>query len=143
MRKEDTRGFLVLEVLMAGLILTASIASAMYLFRMGFDHMEKVNQANLLSAKLLQAGSLLKIIDLERQYGTEDMGDGVIMKWESRLLALNGMARSGTSWSGEVLVNKKSLHDLFLYRVDFLLECKGLIREYHIHVFRSRPLSWR
>ena len=43
MKKEKSRGFLVLEVLIAGLILTASIASAMYLFRMGFDHMERVN----------------------------------------------------------------------------------------------------
>ena len=143
MRVRDSRGFLVLEVLIASLILTASIASTMYLFRMGFNHMERVNQVNLLSSKLLQAGSLLKIIDLERQSGTEDMGDGVIMKWESHLLALNNPVGSGTTSSSGVMVNRNFLHYLFLYRVDFLLEFKGSIREYHIHVFRSRPLSWR
>lgn len=120
MRRENSRGFLVLEVLIAGLILTASIASAMYLFRMGFDHMERVNRVNLLSAKLLQAGSLLKIMELERQSGTEDLGDGVIMKWEAHLIARNNQAGSGTNSFGGVAVKRKFLHDLFLYRVDFL-----------------------
>ena len=143
MRGDDSQGFLVLEVLIAGLILTASIASAMYLFRMGFDHMERVNHVNLLSAKLLQAGSLLKIIDLEKQSGTEEMGDGVIMKWESHLLARNNPVRSETNSLSSVMTKRTSLHDLLLYRVDFLLEFKGSRREYHIHVFRSRPLSWR
>jgi hypothetical protein len=143
MKRVDSRGFLVLEVLIAGLILTASIASAMYLFRMGFAHMERVNYVNLLSAKLLQAGSLLKIIELERQAGMEEMGDGVIMKWKSHLLARNEPIGSGaTSFSG--LSGKESpLHDLFLYQVDFILELKGSVKEYHVHVFRSRPLFWR
>jgi hypothetical protein len=143
MRKEKSRGFLVLEVLIAGLILTASIASAMYLFRMGFDHMERVNDVNLLSAKLLQAGSLLKIMELERQSGTEDLGDGVIMKWESHLVARNNQTGLGTNSFSGVAVKRNSSHDLFLYRVDFLLEFKGSMREYHINVFRSRSLYWR
>jgi len=143
MKKEKSRGFLVLEVLIAGLILTASIASAMYLFRMGFDHMERVNKVNLLSAKLLQAGSLLKIVELERHSGTEDLGDGVIMKWESHLVARNNQTGSGTNSSSGVAVKRNFSHDLFLYKVDFLLEFKGSMREYHINVFRSRPLYWR
>jgi hypothetical protein len=132
-----------LEVLIAGLILTASIAAAMYLFRMGFDHMERVNKVNLLSAKLLQAGSLLKIVELERHSGTEDLGDGVIMKWESHLVARNNQKRSGTNSSSDIAVRRNFSHDLFLYRVDFLLEFKGSMREYHINVFHSRPLYWR
>ena len=143
MKKEKSRGFLVLEVLIAGLILTASIASAMYLFRMGFDHMERVNKVNLLSAKLLQAGSLLKIVELERHSGTEDLGDGVIMKWESHLVARNNQTGPGTNSFGGVAVKRNFSHDLFLYRVDFLLEFKGSMREYYINVFRSRPLYWR
>lgn len=143
MRRENSRGFLVLEVLIAGLILTASIASAMYLFRMGFDHMERVNKVNLLSAKLLQAGSLLKIVELERHSGTEDLGDGVIMKWKSHLVARNNQSGPETNSSSGVAVKRNYSHDLFLYRVDFLLELKGSMREYHINVFRSRPLYWR
>ena|SRR5271157_3215469 len=143
MRKENSRGFLVLEVLIAGLILTASIASAMYMFQMGFDHMERVNNVNLLSSKLLQAGSLLKIIELERQSGTVDLGDGVMMKWISHLVASNNHAAPETNSSRSAAVRKNSLHDLFLYKVDFFLEFKGSMREYHINVFRSRPLYWR
>jgi Tfp pilus assembly protein PilV len=143
MRGKNSRGFLVLEVLIAGLILTASIASAMYLFRMGFDHMERVNNVNLLSAKLLQAGSLLKIMELERQSGTEELGDGVIMKWEAHLIARNNQNEPGTNSFSVVAVKRNSSHDLFLYRVEFLLEFKGSMREYHINVFRSRPLYWR
>jgi len=143
MRGKNSRGFLVLEVLIAGLILTASIASAMYLFRMGFDHMERVNNVNLLSAKLLQAGSLLKIMELERQSGTEELGDGVIMKWEAHLIARNNQNEPGTNSFSVVAVKRNSSHDLFLYRVDFLLEFKGSMRGYHINVFRSRPLYWR
>jgi hypothetical protein len=143
MREEKSRGFLVLEVLIAGLILTASIASAMYLFRMGFDHMERVNDVNLLSAKLLQAGSLLKIMELEKQSGTEELGDGVIMKWKSRLVARNNQIGLGTNSFSGVAVKRNSSHDLFLYRVDFILQFKGSMREYHINVFRSRPLYWR
>lgn len=143
MRGKNSRGFLVLEVLIAGLILTASIASAMYLFRMGFDHMERVNNVNLLSAKLLQAGSLLKIMELERQSGAEDLGDGVMMKWEAHLIARNNQNEPGTNSFSGVAVKRNSSHDLFLYRVDFLLEFKGSMRGYHINVFRSRPLYWR
>jgi len=140
----DAKGFLVLEVLIAGLILTASIASAMYLFRTGFSHMERVNEVNLLSEKLLQAGSLLKIVDLEKRSGTEDMGDGVVMTWESHLVARNTpVVQRAASTSGGSLTARNSLHDLFLYHVDFILECKGLRRDYHIRVFRSRPLFWR
>ncbi|HUN55840.1 MAG TPA: hypothetical protein VMU29_11850 [Smithella sp.] len=143
MRQEKSQGFLVLEVLIAGLILTASIASAMYIFQMGFDHMERVNKVNLLSSKLLQAGSLFKIIELERQSGTEDLGDGVMMKWISHLVASNNHAAPETIFSRSVAVRKNSTHNLFLYKVDFILEFKGLTREYHINVFRSRPLYWR
>jgi hypothetical protein len=143
MRGVDSRGFLVLEVLIAGLILTASIASAMYLFRIGFTNMDRVNRVNLLSAKLLQAGSLLKILDLERQAGTEELGEGVIMKWNAHLLGRNNEFGSGTALHGELSVKNNSMHDLFLYRVDLIMEYQGLFKEYHIHVFRSRPLFWK
>jgi Tfp pilus assembly protein PilV len=48
-RVNQPKGFLVLEILIAGLILTASIAATMYLFRVGTLYLEKVNQSNMLS----------------------------------------------------------------------------------------------
>ena len=85
----------------------------------------------------------MKIVELERHSGTEDLGDGVIMKWESHLVARNNQTGSGTNSSSGVAVKRNFSHDLFLYKVDFLLEFKGSMREYHINVFRSRPLYWR
>jgi hypothetical protein len=143
MRGVDSRGFLVLEVLIAGLILTASIASAMYLFRIGFTNMERVNRVNLLSAKLLQAGNFFKIVEFERRAGTEDLGDGVIMKWKAQLIARNNTGASGTISHGEGFVGENPFHELFLYKVDLMMEYQGLLREYQIHVFRFRPLFWR
>ncbi len=136
-------GFLLLEVLIAGLILTAAIASAMILFRAGFENLERVERVNLLSSKLLQAGSLLKITALERNTGSEDLGDGVTMRWTSHLLARPRAARYEPNRFGEGSIQLAQLHDLFLYRVNFTLECRGVTQDYQIHVFRSRPHSWR
>lgn len=139
-------GFLLLEILFAGLILTAGIACSMYLFRAGFEHLERVDRANLLSAKLLQAGSLLKITDLNRQSESEDMGDGVTMKWKSRLVGsiqpLKYLREGGTP-SGLGKIITRSGHNLFLYRVDFGLEYKGTVKDYSIFVFHSESLDWR
>ena len=143
MKTGRQRGFLLLEVLIAGLILTASIASVMYLFRTGFENLERVDRVNLLSEKLLQAGSLLKVIDLEKQSGTEDLGDGVAMKWSSHLLARPKDYRYGVSPHGEGLIRIYYSHALFLYRVDFSLNFQGTIKDYQTNVFRSRPHTWR
>lgn len=135
MKKQRQRGFLVLEILIAGLILTASIAATMYLFSLGYGYLEKTRQSNVLSAKLIQASGLLKTLELDRQSGTEEMGGGVTMKWQARLL--------GTSrpifGEGEFAV--QSLHELSIYRVDFTTQYQGMARDYRINVFRYKPLS--
>lgn len=136
-------GFLLLEVLIAGLILTASVASAMYMFRSGFENLERAERANLLSAKLLQAGSYLKIVELEKLSGAGDLGDGVTIKWTSRLLARPRGERYTISSQGKGFERMSYLHDLFLYRVDFSLDYQGAARDYCINVFRSRPHTWR
>jgi hypothetical protein len=128
------KGFIVLEILMAGLILTSSIAATMYLFRMGFEHLERANQSNVLASKLTQATGLIDILDLQRKSGKEDIGDGVELKWEARLVGSSRPTRGG----GEFLI--PSAHELLLYRVDFSLRCRGIFREYQVHVLRHRPL---
>jgi hypothetical protein len=81
---------------------------------MGFSHMERVNQVNLLSAKLLQAGSFLKIVELEKMSGSEDLGDGVTMKWAFQLLSRPRGKRYGKDLYGEGLVGIPYLHNFFL-----------------------------
>jgi len=127
-------GFLVLEILIAGLILTASIAATMYLFRMGYEYLEKANVSNVLSEKLIQAAGLVRTQELEKKSGTEDMGNGVTLNWEAKLLG------STRPIKGEAEFSIPSLHELLLYQVDFSLNYKGITRGYQINVFRYRPL---
>lgn len=129
------RGFLVLEILIAGLILTASIAAAMYLFQLGYGYLEKTRKSNILSAKLIQAQGLLKTLSLDRKSGTEDLGDGVTLKWEAKLLN----SSRPTSGEGEFAV--RSSHELFIYQVEFTTQYQDLVRDYRINVFRYKPLS--
>ena len=143
MRTTSQSGFLLLEVLIAGLILTTGIASAMYLFRTGFENLERADRANLLSTKLLQAGSLLKIVELEKKSGLENMGDGVAMKWTSELLAQPKGMKYRLNPTSEGMIAVSYMHDLYLYRVRFTLEYRGIAQDYKINVFRSRSHAWR
>ncbi|MBP1713304.1 MAG: putative rane protein [Deltaproteobacteria bacterium] len=97
------KGFIVIEILIAGLILTSSIAATMYLFRMGFEYLERANQSNVLASKLTQA-------------------------------------TGSRPNRGDAELPAPSLHEMYLYRVDFSLHYKGMYREYQIHVFRFKPL---
>jgi hypothetical protein len=128
------KGFIVIEILIAGLILTSSIAATMYLFRMGFEHLERANQSNVLASKLTQATGLIQTLELQKKSGEEDIGEGINLKWEARLLGSSKPTR------GEADFPVPSLHELMLYRVDFSLRYKGMYREYQIHVFRFQPL---
>lgn len=134
MRNE--RGFLVLEVLIASLILTASVAATMYLFRIGSEGLERANRSNLLSSKLPQAVNLVKILDLNSKEGSEDLGDGLIMTWKARLLE---KTRPDISTQEG---REKGMHELYLYQVNFdLAGREGLKREYKLNVFRYKTLG--
>jgi hypothetical protein len=134
MKYSHQRGFLVLEILIAGLILTASIAATMYLFRMGYEYLEKANQSNVLSSKLIATAGLLKALKLENKTGTEDMGNGVTLAWEAKLLLHSTPAAKKDEFS------LPSTHEISLYRVDFRLGYRDTVREYQVNVFRSKSL---
>lgn len=134
MRNE--RGFLVLEVLIASLILTASVAATMYLFRIGTEGLERANRSNILSSRLPQAVNLIKSLDLNSKEGSEDFGDGIIMTWKSRLMEKT--IPDISTQEGKM----KGLHELYLYQVDFdLAGREGLKREYKLNVFSYKTLG--
>jgi hypothetical protein len=137
MRNHQKDGFIVIEILIAGLILTASIAATMYLFRMGFDYLERANQSNVLSSKLTEATGLIRTLDMEKKSGEEDLGEGVILKWDARLLDSSRPVKR----QGDVSI--PSLHELLLYRVLFSLNYQGIVQEYKVNVFRYKALSAR
>lgn len=130
----NQNGFLVLEILIAGLILTSSIAASMYLFKMGFEYLQRANDSNVISSKLPDAVNLIKVIDIEQKKGTESLGDDVALKWESRLIEKKRPVQQTPE--GPV----PSIHEIHLYRVDFSLQYKDIKREYGINVFRYKTL---
>jgi len=134
MKNNQKKGFIVVEILIAGLILTTSIAATMYLFRTGFEHLERANQSNLLSSKLAQASGLIKTLDLARASGEEDLGDGVMLTWKAKLQCSSRPVKG----EGEFAV--PSLHELHLYRVHLTLTYQRIVREYEINAFRYRSL---
>jgi hypothetical protein len=128
------RGFILIEILIAGLILTSTVAATMYLFRVGFQHLERANISNVLSSKLPQSINLLKGIDLEKKSGIEEIGDGVTLTWDAELVS---KARPMLETpEGSI----PSPHELTLYRVNFRLSHKSITRDYEIKVFRSKRL---
>ena len=129
------KGFIVVEILIAALILTSSIAATMYLFRMGFDHLERANQSNVLSSKLTQATGLIRTLDFQQELGEEDLGDDVTLIWKSKLLS-----SSKPMIKGEGEVSTQSPYELLFYHVDFSLQYKGNVRDYVINVFRYKIL---
>ena len=132
MKRDAQRGFLVLEILIAGLILTSSIAATMYLFRVGYVYLEKANKSNILSSKVIEAAGLLKALDMEEKSGEEDMGNGVTLQWEARLLRRTNPFAQG----GELAV--RSSHEISLYRVQLRLSYMDAVREYQVNAFRSK-----
>ncbi len=127
-------GFLLIEILIAGLIITASIAATMHLFQVGFRHLDKVNVSNQLSSKLSQSINLLKTIDLEKKEGVEEIGDGVTLVWESKLLERTSLSIN----TGEE--NIPPIHELSLYKINFQLEYNDAERDYELNIFRHKPL---
>lgn len=131
-RLKGNKGFLLIEILIAGIIITASIAATMSLFRVGYQHLGRVNVSNKLSSKLAQSVSFLKAIDPEKKEGIEELGDGVTLVWESKVLEhvkLMNVTFGETSPSN---------HELFLYKMDFQLVYNEVERDYELNILRHK-----
>lgn len=129
-RFED--GFLVIEILIASLILTASIASTMYLFRIGFESLQRVKDSNMIASKVPEAINYLRAFAIKSAHGTEAIGEGVTVSWDTVL------ERQGTP---SILINATTRYDIYLYRVNFKLTYGLLSRDYSIVLFKYKPKS--
>jgi len=133
--KHDSKGFLVLEILIAGIILTSSIAASMYLFRMGFVYLEKANDSNVITSKLPQAVNFLKTIDLGQAGGTESLGDDVTLVWESKSVEKTRPLLKLSEGSG------LSPFEHYLHTVHLKLVYKTTERDYEIRMFRYKRIG--
>jgi len=131
--KKFKKGSITIDVLIAGMVLTAGIAASMYLFNLGFQYLEKANTANAIALKISQTPALLRTLDLSKELGTEDLGDGVTLEWSSKLIAKSRPERL-------VEVKIPSMHELYLYEVTLNFKYKDSVKTYKINVFRSKTV---
>ena len=131
--KRLKKGSITIDVLIAGMILTAGIAASMYLFKLGFQYLEKANTVNIIALKVSQTPALLRTLDLSEESGIEDLGDGVTLEWTSKLIA-----KSRPERLAEVKI--PSMYELYLYEVTLKFIYKNKIRTYKINVFRSKQV---
>ncbi len=127
-------GFLLVEILIAGLIITTSIAATMYLFQVGFRHLDKVNVSNQLSSKLSQSINLLKTIDPEEEEGIEDVGDGILLVWKAEVIERTRPSLVSTEGTRE------AAHELSLYKMSFQLRYNDAERDYEFNVLRYKTV---
>ena len=126
-------GSITVDILIAGIVLTAGIAASLYLFRLGYNYLERANTAQLLALKVSQAPAILRTLDLSEGSGTQDLGDGVTLKWSARLLAKSRPERVGET-------KMLAIHELYLYEVVLEFHHKEMIRTYKVNLFRSKAL---
>lgn len=130
----NQRGFLLLEVLIAGLILTSSIAASMYLFKMGYEHLQRANESNIVSTKLTDAMNILKTTDLTKESGIEYLGADVTLYWKAQLVEKVRPTIQTLEGSFQLP------NELYLYKVDFTIQFKDIKREYSTNIFRFKRL---
>jgi hypothetical protein len=131
LRAGNSKGFLLIDTLIAGLILTASVAATMYLFRVGLENLGRANDANILSSKVPTIIHLARTLDPTLGSGKEDLGDGVVAEWQIRLV---GQRRIDLDPEG----GRSSVSETSLYKVTFNLSYKGTTRSYETYT-----LHWK
>ncbi len=124
-RNLNKRGFLVIEILIASLILTTSIAATMYLFRVGFKALQQVRQSNMLASKVPVAIDYLRAEEMKGITSTANLGDGVTMTWKSIPLGESPVT---------VSPNSTGLFEISLYKVGFTLTYETMSRDYEITI---------
>lgn len=133
-KTKKSLGFIVLDILIAGLILTASIGITLYLFKQGFKYLENTQNFNILISKIPQAISLIKTLDLKKKQGKEDLGNGVILYWKASLI------KTSQPMTYIKETPYASLHEIYLYKISLKLIYKNLVKTYQIYYTTFKPL---
>ncbi len=125
-KAKSKKGFLLVELLISGVILASCIAAAMYLFKIGYQNLDRAEKVYLVYSKLPLAINHIKVSS--EKEGSLDLGDGVKLIWNSDLLA-KGLAK-GQNGSMEVPFK------ISLYRVNLTLKRKDDEKRYTLIVLK-------
>jgi hypothetical protein len=119
--------------MIAGLIITSSIAATMYLFRVGFDALQRANGLNRISSRVPPAVNFLKQVDLSALKGSEDLGGGVTVNWVAEVIAkADQRMREGAI--------EPMLHEMSLYRVTCTIVEGNVSRDYEFRTLRHKKM---
>jgi hypothetical protein len=128
----NNKGFLLIDTLIAGLIITSSVAATMVLFRVGFENLQRANRANELSSKVAPAINLIKTLDLTKGSGTVGLGDGVVVKWQAKLILRAGRYIEDEPGRRDTTITGNE----YLYQVNFSIISQGGTRDHEMNVYK-------
>jgi len=134
------RGFTLLEILVASVILFSSMAVVSLIYRGALVSSEKANTHVLISGVVPAVLNTIreKIRQQSDQQQTEIIGNGIAWDvnyhWSAKLLNLKSAPPTFDSETGN---NEVSPEKYKLWQVDLQLTLKGIKRDYHF-----KELSW-
>ena len=129
----NSKGFLLVELLIAGVIITSAIAASYYMVRNGLVYVDKIEKSNVIESKLPFVFNFLKSTDLTE--GVYTFSDGVNLKWKSILLQ-----KSRPEINTED-ITVASNFELYLYKVEFTIQYKDLDRTYSVFITKYKRLG--
>ncbi|MEN2985836.1 MAG: hypothetical protein ABDH16_04190 [Thermodesulfovibrionaceae bacterium] len=127
---KNHKGFVLIEILISGVILASCIAASMYLFKVGYQHLGKADNVYLIHSKIPLAINLIKAS--EKREGTEELGDGVILKWNSELI-------SKSIASGQIEQREVKFY-IYLYKVYFIIGNQDEQKSYEFYVVKHERM---
>lgn len=134
--KGRSKGFLLVEVLIASLILTGCIVASYYLLKSALDYHIRAQKVNQLSKKVPQAIAFLEnIADLDKKSG-ETTFEGLLLRWEAKPLERTKLVHHTSNRT------KEMQYEIILYDIKFTLINDDYFRNFNFTVVRYRTLSY-
>ncbi|MGB9766696.1 MAG: type II secretion system protein [Sulfurihydrogenibium sp.] len=124
----NKKGFLLVEVLIAGVILSSAIAAGFFLVRNGLNYVDRVEKANYVSSLIPVVKNRLEI--LQPSQGTFKLDEQTVVTYR---FTLEKKGRPQFFYEGTKL---ESPFELYIYRVEFDISYKGYSRSYEFYTLR-------
>jgi hypothetical protein len=122
---KKAKGLILIEILLSGVILALSVASAMYLFKIGYENIGRADEIYILHSKIPLAYNIIKASLPDRKYGKEFLGDEVELDWRADLI------------SRVTLKSLDQSFNVYLFKVKFRLLYKEQEKAYEVYILSN------
>lgn len=135
--KKKSKGFLLVEVLIACLILTGSIVASYHLLRNALDNYLRAQKSNQISKKVPQVIAFLEnIAELEQKRGETVFSQNFLLRWEAKPLERTHLIYRSSNRTNEVS------YEISLYHVKFTLIYKDYSRDFNYKILKYQNISF-